>query len=300
MNGYLNLLKPPGMSSAAAVAFVKRLTHEKCGHSGTLDPEVAGVLPVMVGRATRLQQYFSDKSKAYIGEICFAGATDTQDAQGEIIEPGRGVPTREALERVIRERFLGEILQTPPMYSAVFKNGVRLYELARQGIETQREPRQVHVGKLELTGFDPAEQSGSLLVSCSKGTYIRSICDDIGRLLGCGCVMTSLRRTRACGFDVSQAVPLDRIRELAKQGEGAFDGLILPVDSVFSELPAVHISEKQAVRFKNGAPLTISRLRSLKDPKDGEIFRVYRSDGLFLAIGQVSLEKQELAVKKQF
>ncbi len=300
MNGILIIDKPQDYTSFDVVAVVRGCVRErKAGHTGTLDPMATGVLPILLGSATKAQSLLPDTDKEYIAGFRLGITTDTLDISGTVKSRCESSVTSDGIEALL-PRFRGDIMQVPPMYSAVFKNGVRLYELARQGIETQREPRQVHVGKLELTGFDPAEQSGSLLVSCSKGTYIRSICDDIGRLLGCGCVMTSLRRTRACGFDVSQAVPLDRIRDLAKQGEGAFDGLILPVDSVFSELPAVHISEKQAVRFKNGAPLTISRLRSLKDPKDGELFRVYRSDGLFLAIGQVSLEKQELAVKKQF
>ena len=300
MNGILIIDKPKDYTSFDIIAVVRGCVRErKAGHTGTLDPMATGVLPVLLGSATKAQSLLPDTDKEYIAWFRLGITTDTLDITGTVKTRCESHVSREEILDLLPQ-FRGDIMQLPPMYSAVFKNGVRLYELARQGIETQREPRLVHVGKLELTDFDPEEQCGSLMVSCSKGTYIRSICDDLGRLLGCGCVMTSLRRTRACGYDISQAIPLNRIRELAQQGPGAFEELILPVDSVFSELPSVSISEKQVFRFKNGAPLSLSRIKSLKNPEDRQLFRVYSNDGLFLAIGQINLEKEELEVKKQF
>ena len=224
------------------------------------------------------------------------GHTGTLDPMATGVLPILEV-TREQLEEVL-PKFRGDIMQKPPMYSAVYKDGVRLYELARKGIEVEREERPANVSLLELTHFDEAAQSGSLKISCSKGTYIRVICDDIGRLLGCGCVMTSLRRTRACGYTLDDAVTLAKLRELAPLGQA--EALVKPVDSIFAHLRSVRISEKQTVRFRNGASLMLSRLSSIKNAEDGELFRVYGNDGVFLGLGMAELEKQSLTVRKRF
>ena len=204
MNGFLNLLKPPGMSSGAAVACVKRLVGEKVGHAGTLDPEAAGVLPMMVGRGARLLNYFTDKSKRYIAEIAFAGATDTQDAQGTIVEPARGVPERAEIEAVL-PRFRGAIFQCPPAYSALKRDGVPLYALARRGemVETKARPTTID----ELTLCEQVSPDGYMLeVACAEGTYIRTLYHDIGQALGRPAHMRFLLRTRHGGLAGAAAI----------------------------------------------------------------------------------------------
>ena len=197
MNGILIIDKPQDFTSFDVIAIVRGCMHErKTGHTGTLDPMATGVLPILLGSATKAQELLPDTDKEYIAEFRLGMTTDTLDITGKTLSTSDAEVTREQLEEVL-PKFRGDIMQKPPMYSAVYKDGVRLYELARKGIEVEREERPANVSLLELTHFDEAAQSGSLKISCSKGTYIRVICDDIGRLLGCGCVMTSLRRTRA-------------------------------------------------------------------------------------------------------
>ena len=246
MNGYINLLKPPGMSSAAAVAFVKRLTGCKCGHAGTLDPEVAGVLPILVGRATRLQQYFTDTGKAYIGEISFSGATDTQDAQGTVTEPGRGTPAREQLERVIRERFTGEILQTPPMYSAVKREGKPLYALARAGKNVAVSARPTQITRCEVLSQTFAD-SFRLRIECGSGTYIRTLFHDIGQALDMPAHMRMLIRIRSNGFLLWDSVTPEQLAE----GE-SLSGFLVPMDAMLGAYPRVILKDGDVKAARNG------------------------------------------------
>lgn len=298
MNGILIIDKPTDFTSFDVIAIVRGCMHErKTGHTGTLDPMATGVLPVLLGSATKAQELLPDTDKEYIAEFRFGMTTDTLDITGKVLSTSDIKVTREQLEKVLPE-FRGDIMQKPPMYSAVYKDGVRLYELARKGIEVEREERPANVSLLELTDFDEDAQCGSIKISCSKGTYIRVICDDIGRLLGCGCVMTSLKRTRACGYTLDDAVTLAKLRELAPLGQA--ESLVKPVDSIFAHLRSVKISEKQTVRFKNGASLMLSRLSSIKNTDDGELFRVYGYDGEFLGLGMTDMEKQSLTVRKRF
>lgn len=298
MNGILIIDKPQDFTSFDVIAIVRGCMHErKTGHTGTLDPMATGVLPILLGSATKAQELLPDTDKEYIAEFRLGMTTDTLDITGKTLSTSDAEVTREQLEEVL-PKFRGDIMQKPPMYSAVYKDGVRLYELARKGIEVEREERPANVSLLELTHFDEAAQSGSLKISCSKGTYIRVICNDIGRLLGCGCVMTSLRRTRACGYTLDDAVTLAKLRELAPLGQA--EALVKPVDSIFAHLRSVRISEKQTVRFRNGASLMLSRLSSIKNAEDGELFRVYGNDGVFLGLGMAELEKQSLTVRKRF
>ena len=257
MNGYLNLLKPPGMSSAAAVAFVKRLTKEKCGHSGTLDPEVAGVLPIMIGRATRLQQYFSDKTKAYIGEICFTGATDTQDAQGCIIESGRGVPSREALEEVIHRHFTGDILQTPPIYSAVKLSGKPLYTIARAGKTAEIAARPAHISVCEVLS-QADESTYRLRVECGSGTYIRTLFHDIGQALGCPAHMRMLIRTRSGSFTLKESITCEQFAAAVEAGTAEM--YLLPMDWPLGSYERIELTEKQKTLARNGVPIPLADL----------------------------------------
>jgi len=189
-------------------------------------------------------------------------------------------------------------MQLPPMYSAVSKDGVRLYELARKGLVTEREARPITVYKLDLLNFDEQLQSAKILVKCSKGTYIRSICDDIGQALGCGAVMTSLRRVTACGYTLDDAITLEKAKELSENG--MLEEYLRPTESVFACYPLVKVTEAQAVRFKNGGGLMLSRTDVDDNSENGAYYRVYNSSDVFLGLGYVNKEKEELSVKKQF
>ena len=251
MNGFLNLLKPPGMSSGAAVAVIKRLTGERVGHAGTLDPEAAGVLPVMVGRATRLLDYFTDKSKGYVAEIAFAGATDTQDAQGRIVEKCGRVPERDEILAAL-PAFRGTIMQRPPAYSALKRDGVPLYALARKGQLVETKARETRINSLEL-GEKTGADGYMLQVDCGSGTYIRTLCHDIGAALGAPAHMRFLLRTRAGVFSIENAVTLEEVQEAAAQG--GFEKLLLPLDAPLLTLPRVDLPEKYWKLGRNGGKL---------------------------------------------
>lgn len=298
MNGILIIDKPTDYTSFDVIAVVRGcLKERRAGHTGTLDPMATGVLPVLLGSATRAQDLLPDTDKEYEADFRLGLATDTLDITGTVLREAPAHATQEQIEALLPQ-FRGDIMQVPPMYSAVCKNGVRLYTLARQGIQTEREARPVHISLLELLSFDKASQCGRLHIACSKGTYIRVICDDIGRLLGCGCVMTALRRTRACGFTLEDAVPLSEIRRLAPLGQEAFAPLLRPVDSVFKELPAVFLSADQTQRFENGAGIALSRVNALPQQTDGCFYRIYGPDKSFLGLGRI--DGDELRVKKRF
>lgn len=297
MNGIIIIDKPSGFTSFDAVAVVRKcLGERKTGHTGTLDPMATGVLPILLGCATKAQSLLPDSGKEYEAEFKLGITTDTLDVTGKILTQQNSDITAEQINAVL-PNFRGNIMQVPPMYSAVSKNGVRLYELARKGIETEREARPITVHSLELLSFDEQNQCGKLKIMCSKGTYVRVICDDIGKLLGCGCVLTSLRRTYACGYTLENAVDIDTLRRLS--AEGGIEKYIKSVDSIFREYDSVNVTEKQAVRFNNGGALSLSLLNGLKSEDDGVLYRVYGGN-TFLGLGVVNSEKGELAVKKRF
>ena len=277
LNGYVNLLKPPGMSSAAAVAFVKRLTGEKCGHAGTLDPEVAGVLPVMVGRATRLQQFFTDKTKAYIGEICFSGATDTQDAQGALVQLGRGVPDRTVLEAMIRERFLGQIMQVPPMYSAVKQGGRPLYAVARAGGTAAVAARPAVIHRCEV--LSRADKfTYRLRVECGSGTYIRTLFHDLGQALDCPAHMRMLIRTRSGCFTLRDSLTCEALAEAREAGRLA--DCLLPMEWPLTGYPRVELDRRTRALARNGVPFAADSLGL----EAGQAAAVY-VDGVFFGVG---------------
>ncbi|MBQ5564299.1 MAG: tRNA pseudouridine(55) synthase TruB [Clostridia bacterium] len=296
MNGILIVDKPTDFTSFDVVAVIRKTLHEKkTGHTGTLDPMATGVLPILLGNATKVQQYLSDTDKEYICSFKFGITTDTLDITGKIINEYPANVTQNQIEDIL-SKFRGDILQKPPMYSAVSKNGVRLYELARKGIEIEREARPVTISKLELLEFDESTQCGKLQIACSKGTYIRVICDDIGKELQCGCVMTALRRTKACGFDEGQAIPLQNVRELGPDGVIPY---IKPVESIFAHIPQINITEKQAFRFSNGGNLMLSRLKDIPDKTNDTLYRVCYQDK-FIGLGSIDTENDELKFEKKF
>ena len=302
MNGVLVIDKPEDFTSFDVIAVVRGVCGtKKAGHTGTLDPMATGVLPVLLGNATKAQSLMPDSDKAYEAEFMLGVRTDTLDITGSVTARKEARLRYEDIERVLPQ-FRGEIMQLPPMYSAVSVDGRRLYDLARQGIEVEREKRAVTIERLELLGFDEKTQTGRLSVSCSKGTYIRTLIDDIGEKLGTYAVMTKLRRTLACGYGIDEAIPLDELRALKEsQGIKAVQKLIKPTETVFAPYRAVYVSAAQAKRFKNGGGLDAGRTALAKmNKQNGEIFRVYERDGGFLGLGKVNLEKAELGFLKLF
>lgn len=298
MTGVLILDKPAEFTSFDAVAVCRRLCHErKIGHTGTLDPMATGVLPLLLGKATRAASLLEDTDKEYEAGFRLGVSTDTEDSTGKVLATSDTPVSKEALEALL-PRFRGEIMQVPPMYSAVSKDGKRLYELARKGIEVEREARPITIYRLELTGYDEKTREGTLRVSCSKGTYIRTLIADLAKAAGSLGVMTALRRTHACGFTLADAVTLDEARALSEAG--TLEEKLRPVESLFVHLPEVAVSAAQAVRFQNGGQLDLSRIARFRreKPEEGQAFRVKGEDGAFLGLGKI--EKQQMAILKLF
>jgi tRNA pseudouridine55 synthase len=287
MNGVLVLDKPAGFTSFDAVAVMRGLTHErKIGHTGTLDPMATGVLPLLLGCATRANAFLPDTDKEYEAGFRLGIKTDTQDTTGKVIaESDRGA-TAEEVEAALGA-FRGNILQIPPMVSAVSVGGKRLYELARQGIEVERKPRPVTISRLELLTYDESTRSGTLRIACSKGTYIRTLCADLGKALHTYGVMSALRRTRACGFTLDDCITLPRAKDLAAKGR--LGECVLPVETLFLNMPFVAVSEAQAKRFSNGGALDLKRtsLRRAVPPEE-TVLRVKNPKGDFLGLGRVA------------
>ena len=279
MNGILCLDKPADMTSFSCCAVLRRLLQEKkVGHAGTLDPMATGVLPVLVGNATRALDWLPVHDKRYTATLRFGLTSDTLDIWGTVKQTGAPLPSRTDVEAAL-PAFRGEIMQIPPMTSAIRQNGVRLYELARRGIEVERPARPVTIYSLTLIDFDPASGELTLDCACSKGTYIRTLCDDLGRVLGCGAVMTALRRTEAAGFTLEDCLSPEQARALA--AEGTLGSRLIPTEALFAVYPAVTVTEKQACRFANGGALDLLRLHQ---PVTGTV-RVYAPDRRFLGLG---------------
>lgn len=279
MDGILCIDKPEGMTSFLCVAILRRLLGEKkVGHAGTLDPNATGVLPILVGRGTKLLDHLPCHDKCYTATLRFGAVSDTLDIWGEVEETGKPIPTRAAVEAAL-PHFRGDIMQIPPMTSALKKDGVRLYDLARQGIEVERQARPVTIYELELLDYDEKEGLLTLHCHCSSGTYIRTLCDDLGRMLGCGAVMTALRRTMAAGFPLTDCITVDEARTLAEAG--TLTDKLLPLEAALAAYPAVTVSAAQAARFRNGGALALERLKAAVD----STVRVYDPDGNCIALG---------------
>ena len=299
MNGVIVIDKPADFTSFDVIAVVRKYTGQrKTGHTGTLDPNATGVLPVLLGAATKAQDLIVNHDKRYVAAFRLGLTTDTLDIWGKVQSERPCYVTEEEL-RAVLPRFRGEIEQIPPMFSAVQKNGQRLYDLARTGIEVERESRRVTVYRLELTEFDETAQTGKLEMECSKGTYVRTVIDDIGSVLGCGAVMTALRRTAACGYTLDDCVTLEQLRELCERGEA--EQYVRPVESLFESYEAVEISPLQAKRFSNGGALDIGRT-ALKNrqPADKTVFRVKERAGAFLGLGITDQSSSLLKIYKLF
>ena len=290
-NGIMIIDKPAGWTSMDVCAKLRGMFHEKrVGHAGTLDPMATGVLPVFIGRATRAVEFAADSDKEYIAGLKLGVVTNTQDTTGEILEERLVEVSGEQL-RAVLDRFTGDIEQIPPMYSAIKIGGKKLYELARKGKEVERKPRPVTIHTLELEGWPDAGEEFTLRVVCSKGTYVRTLCHDIGQALGCGGCMSSLRRVKAAGFTLADSVTLEVVQEAVDRGEG--ESLLLPVDAYFAGLPMLVLKTAGAEKkIRNGAALTV------RDIPDGE-YRVYGADKTFLILGRVA-DSRLITVKSFF
>ena len=279
MDGFLVLNKPLGKTSSDCVVFVrKRLPRGTAiGHGGTLDPMASGVLPVCVGAATRLFDYIIDKQKTYVAELQLGVVTDTQDATGAVVET-RSVNVTEADVRAALPRFIGDIWQTPPMYSAIKRGGKRLYELARRGESVEVAPRACRVDDVRLTA-SLGNGRYRLEVDCGKGVYIRTLCHDIGAYLGCGGHMATLARTRAGVFTLENALTLEEVDALGAEG---LEARLLPMDAAIAHLSAVRVEARHRAAVRNGMPL---RPEWLDAPApQAEAVRVYVG-GEFAGIG---------------
>lgn len=291
MNGIICVNKKQNITSFGVCAKLRGILGEKkVGHTGTLDPMAEGVLPVMIGGATRFLNFLPESDKGYRASFILGKTTDTLDITGNVTAEYENNVSESDVSEALKF-FKGKIMQTPPMYSAVSVNGKRLYELARQGIEVERKEREIEIKRLELVENINGEYV--IDVFCSKGTYIRSLIDDIGRMLGCGAVMTSLVRTSAMGFTLENCTTLDELQQRKNENIG-FDDILLPLDQVLSAYDKITISLAQSIRFKNGGSLDLARIK--KQLIKEEIYRIYNPEGAFLGLGQAVNE--ELIIKR--
>ena len=290
MNGIIVINKPEGRTSHDMVSFVRRLTGiKKVGHTGTLDPMATGVLPICIGKATKAADMLTNSDKAYSAQMVLGAVTDTQDASGEIVANHSVSVTEEQIKEAV-SCFIGEISQIPPMFSAIKKDGKKLYELARQGIIIEREPRKVKIYDIQITEIDLENKTVTLDVSCSKGTYIRTLCDDIGKKLGCGAYMNSLVRTKSAGFALSDSHTAEELEKMKEQG--VLKNALLPLDYIFKDYEKIELDRNSAKKVKNGI-----RIRT-NSSKNGKLYRIYDEKGTFLCICEC--KNAELVLKKSF
>lgn len=295
-NGIINIYKEKGFTSHDVVAKMRGiLKQKKIGHTGTLDPDAVGVLPVCLGSATKLCDMLTDRDKEYIAEMRLGVTTDTQDMTGSILsERPVGVSAQEA-EAVIKS-FEGEYAQIPPMYSALKVDGKRLYELARQGKEVERKPRPVTIHAIEILSMElPMIR---FRVSCSKGTYIRTLCHDIGKAAGCGGAMVSLERTRSGSFAKDTAITLAALTSL--RDEGQVSRVLIPVDAMFAELGAVQVQPQAHRLIENGNSFFLQQILERRLFGEGEDVRVYDEKGVFFGIYTFVAAKNCFKPKKMF
>lgn len=310
IDGIINVYKEAGFTSHDVVAKLRGILHQKkIGHTGTLDPDAQGVLPVCLGSATKVCDLITDWTKEYRAVLLLGKDTDTQDVSGTVLNE-QDVSCSEEEARAAVLSFLGEQEQIPPMYSALKVNGKKLYELARQGIEVERKARHIKIEKIEIHRIELPEVEFS--VCCSKGTYIRTLCHDIGEKLGCGGCMKSLLRTRVGIFPVGESVRLDEIADC--QSEDRVGQVVMAVDSVFSDLPRIHLSEETERLVKNGNPIYARLIvpemvfgmpdgvsaADLPAAADGMEFRVYDQQGKFLAVYEWDHGKHMYRARKMF
>lgn len=297
MNGILCMNKPQDFTSFDVIGKLRGILHMKrLGHTGTLDPMATGVLPILVGTATKACDILPNQDKTYQATVVFGKATDTLDIWGKPLQDYPEQHVTEATLRAILPEFLGDITQLPPMYSAVSVNGKRLYELARKGETVERPTRTVHIDAITLDAFDETQQTATLTVSCGKGTYIRTLLSDIGQRLGGDAVMTALTRTAACGYPLQDCLTFEQVA--AAMADGTLEEHLLPTDSLFSSYPKLRLNAAQERMFCNGVKLDLNRLRNLQPDQD--IYTVYGATGTFLGTALADRTQQELRIGKRF
>ncbi len=296
INGVINVYKEKGYTSHDVVARLRGIFRQKkIGHTGTLDPEAEGVLPVCLGNGTRLCDMLTDREKEYVAELLLGVVTDTQDMTGAVLAEKEVAVTNEQAETVIRG-FRGTYEQIPPMYSACKMNGKRLYELARQGKEVERKARAVTIRELEILSMDlPLVR---IRVVCSKGTYIRTLCHDIGERLGCGAAMKSLLRTKSGRFTLDGARRLAEIEESVKAGRGS--ELVIPVEEMFAGLPSIVVREDAVRAVQNGNSLFLRQITGKSGWQEGEEARVYDREGRFYGVYAFVVMKGSFKPVKMF
>ena len=302
MDGIVNIYKEAGYTSFDVVAKLRGILKERrMGHTGTLDPQATGVLPVCVGKATKLCELLLDKEKAYEAVMLLGVTTDTEDMTGTVLTETKAKVTEEEV-RAAAEKFTGVYGQVPPMYSALKVDGKRLYELAREGKEIERKPREVEIFENTPLAFtkdgEGYVQTVTLRVRCSKGTYIRSLLRDMGEFLGCGACMQSLVRTQAGAFTIETALTLAEV-ECARD-EGRLSEIIRPIDSFLIKYPAVHVVPEFEKYLYNGNQLELSMLAEQIAPADGDGFRVYDNAGKLIGLYLYRKARKQLQPEKMF
>lgn len=285
VNGIINVYKESGYTSHDVVAKLRKIIHQKkIGHTGTLDPDAIGVLPVCLGRGTKLCDMLTDKDKVYEAVMLLGTTTDTQDITGTILtKKNVTIDKNEAVEAI--ESFVGEYNQIPPMYSALKVNGKKLYELARAGVEVERKPRLVTIKSISINkiNFGNSESTITFTVECTKGTYIRTLCQDIGEKLGCGACMKSLKRTRVSQFQLEDSLTLDQIDALVKNGN--LLDYVIPVDGMFPNYKKIVICREYNKLIYNGNSIFAEYAKSIDDVIiDSEMVRIYDEDSAFIGI----------------
>lgn len=295
MNGIIVVDKPKNYTSFDVIAILrKKLGQKKIGHMGTLDPMATGVLPILLGFSAKFQIFTSENEKEYIAEIVFGVVTDTWDIHGEEISRNNAGVTLDEFKSAL-QGFKGNIKQIPPMYSAIKIGGVKLCDMARKGKEIERKPRDVFIGEIEILDFDEDKQTAKIRVLCSKGTYIRSLCHEIGQVLGVGACMGELRRTLSNSFSIDESIDFEKLREMEK--DKIISKYVLPTDALFKNNNSVFISPAQEKMFKNGVSLRLDRLSINEKIKDGEILKMYSGSG-FVGIGKLDLSEKILKFLK--
>ena len=308
INGVINVYKEVGYTSRDAVSRLTGILRQrKIGHTGTLDPAAEGVLPMCVGKATKLCELLTDHKKQYIAVMKLGIATDTEDTTGEIVEktdyPENWYEENLTTENLtkITDKFIGTQFQTPPMYSAKRVNGRRLYELAREGKVIERKPCEITVYGIEIKNIDIINREITVIVDCSKGTYIRTLCKDIGEALGCKAAMKSLLRTRTGDFYLENSYKLDEIEKIVK--ENRVDEIIIPIEKIFHNLRRIDVTGYAGVLLDNGGIVNMEEARlepGFDNIKDGEKFRMYNKDGEFKAVYCYYEKINALKIDKMF
>ena len=297
INGILNVYKEKGYTSHDVVAKLRGIAgQKKIGHTGTLDPDAEGVLPVCLGRATKVCDMLTEKDKTYEAVLLLGKETDTQDISGTVLQEGE---TQELTEEQVKNcvmSFVGEYDQIPPMYSALKVNGKKLYELAREGKTIERKSRRVEIKDIRI--LEISLPRVKMEVSCSKGTYIRTLCHDIGEKLGCFGCMESLLRTKVSQFEIQESLKLSEIQE--KKEQGKFSEILMPLDTVFFKYPAVTVKEEGQALAYNGNEIPVRFLEYVPDEKKQERIRVYDSKHHFIGIFRVDENGTKLKVEKMF